>query len=180
LGLWVVDLLSPVVMSVIQVFSSYMILSLACVFVRVFGLSSLVMWDDHGEDRCYDLSKVGMVETVGFRQEMWHVMLKSAKDRILGVDTPGQHMPPRVRYGTACWLIRKTLVSMSCRKRETGMAMPTRPQGARGAMRVFCCTQEGETIEIAKGAWGYSVVPNKGKPMAKQDIWAGVNLRKGM
>jgi hypothetical protein len=43
-----------------------------------------------------------MVETVGFRQEMWLVMLESAKDRILVVDTPGQHVPPRVRYGTAC------------------------------------------------------------------------------
>jgi hypothetical protein len=43
LGLWLVDLLSPVVMSVVQVFLSYMMLSLACVFVRVFGLPSLVM-----------------------------------------------------------------------------------------------------------------------------------------
>jgi hypothetical protein len=43
LGLWVVDLLSPTVLSVVQVFPSYMILSLACVFVRVFGLPSLVM-----------------------------------------------------------------------------------------------------------------------------------------
>jgi hypothetical protein len=43
LGLLLVDLLSPTVMSVIQVFPSYMILSLACVFVRVFGLPSLVM-----------------------------------------------------------------------------------------------------------------------------------------
>jgi hypothetical protein len=144
LGLWVVDLLSPAVMSVVQVFSSYMILSLACVFVRVFSLPSLVMWDDHGEDRCCDLSKVRMVEIVGFCQEMWLVMLESDKDRILGVDTPGQHVSPRVRYGTACWLIRKALVSMSCQKRGTGMAIPTRPQGARGAMRVFCCTQEGK------------------------------------
>jgi hypothetical protein len=37
-----------------------------------------------------------MVKTVGFRQVMWFVMLESAKDRILGVDTPGQHVPPRV------------------------------------------------------------------------------------
>jgi hypothetical protein len=37
-----------------------------------------------------------MVETVGFRKVMWLVMLKSAKDQILGVDTPGQHVPPRV------------------------------------------------------------------------------------
>jgi hypothetical protein len=43
-----------------------------------------------------------MVETVGFRQVMWIVMLESAKERILGVDTPGQHVPPRVLYGTAC------------------------------------------------------------------------------
>jgi hypothetical protein len=43
LGLWVVDLLSPAVISVVQVFLSYMMLSLACVFVRVFGLLSLVM-----------------------------------------------------------------------------------------------------------------------------------------
>jgi hypothetical protein len=144
LGLWVVDLLSPVVMSVVQVFPSYMMLSLACVFVRVFGLPSLVMWDDHGEDRCCDLSKVRMVETVEFHQEIWLVMLESDKDWILGVDTPEQYVPPRVRYGTACWLIRKALVSISCRKRGTGMAIPTRPQGARGP-------------------WGYSIVPKRGK-----------------
>jgi hypothetical protein len=151
-----------------------MMLSLACVFVRVFGLPSLMMWDDHGEDRCCDLSKVGMVKMVGFRQEMWLVMLKSAKDWILGVDTPGQHVPPHVRYGTVCWLIRKALVSMSCWKRGTGMAIPTRPQGARGGhegillyprggnlsnckrgLRVFCCTQQGETYGKARHtSWG--------------------------
>jgi hypothetical protein len=43
LSLWLVDLLSPAIMSVVQVFPSYMMLSLACVFVRVFGLPSLVM-----------------------------------------------------------------------------------------------------------------------------------------
>jgi hypothetical protein len=43
LGLWLVVLFSPAVMSVVQVFPSYMMLSLACVFVRVFGLPSLVM-----------------------------------------------------------------------------------------------------------------------------------------
>jgi hypothetical protein len=43
-----------------------------------------------------------MEETIGFRQVMWLVMLESAKDRVLGVDTPGQHVLPRVRYGTAC------------------------------------------------------------------------------
>jgi hypothetical protein len=29
-------------------------------------------------------------------------MLESAKDRVSGVDPPGQHVPPCVRYGTAC------------------------------------------------------------------------------
>jgi hypothetical protein len=43
LGLWLVDLLSPAVMSVIHICPSYMLLSLACVFVRVFGLPSVEM-----------------------------------------------------------------------------------------------------------------------------------------
>jgi hypothetical protein len=52
-------------MSVVQIFPSFMILSLACVFVSD-GLPSIEMSFDHGEDRCCGLSKVGMVETVGF------------------------------------------------------------------------------------------------------------------
>jgi hypothetical protein len=44
----------------------------------------------------------GVVETVGIRQVMWFVMLESAKDRVIGVDTPRQQVPSRVRYGTAC------------------------------------------------------------------------------
>jgi hypothetical protein len=35
-----------------------------------------------------------MGEMVGIRQEMWFVMLESAKDRILGVDTSGQQVSP--------------------------------------------------------------------------------------
>jgi hypothetical protein len=160
-------MLSHAVMRVMQVFPSFVMLSLACVFVRG-GLPSLEMWFDPGEDRCCGLSKVGMVETVGLRQEMCLVMVKSTKDRVLGVDTPGQHVPPRVRYGMACWLIRKALVSLSCRKRGTGMAIPMRPQGARGdwgytlyptganlsncerGLRVYCDTQQGETYGKAR------------------------------
>jgi hypothetical protein len=41
-------------------------------------------------------------------------MLESAKDRVLGVDTPGQQVPPRVRYGTADLLIRDAVESVSC------------------------------------------------------------------
>jgi hypothetical protein len=44
----------------------------------------------------------GMVEIVGIRQVMWFVMLESAKDCVIGVDTPGQQVLPHVRYGTAC------------------------------------------------------------------------------
>jgi hypothetical protein len=55
-----------------------------------------------------------MVETDGFHQVMWLVMLKYAKDRILGVDTPGQHVPPRVRYGMARLLIRYDIGCVSC------------------------------------------------------------------
>jgi hypothetical protein len=43
-----------------------------------------------------------MVEIVGFCLVMWFVMLESAKDRIMGADTPGQYVPRRVRYGMAC------------------------------------------------------------------------------
>jgi hypothetical protein len=41
-------------------------------------------------------------------------MLESAKDRIFGVDTPEQHVPPCVRYGMTCLLIRNTIGSVSC------------------------------------------------------------------
>jgi hypothetical protein len=55
-----------------------------------------------------------MVETVGFRWVMSFVMLESAKNRILGVDTPGQQVSPCVRYGTACLLISDAVGSVSC------------------------------------------------------------------
>jgi hypothetical protein len=88
-------------------------LSLACVFARD-GLPSVEMWIDPSEIRCCGLSKVGMVETVGFRQVMWLVMLGSANDRILGVDPLGQHVPPRVPYGTTYLLIRYAIGCVSC------------------------------------------------------------------
>jgi hypothetical protein len=55
-----------------------------------------------------------MVETVRFRQVMWIVMLESAKDKVLGVDTTGQQVSPRVRYGTTCLLIRDVVGSVPC------------------------------------------------------------------
>jgi hypothetical protein len=41
-------------------------------------------------------AKFGTVETVGIRQVMWFVMVEFAKDRVIGVDTPGQQVPPYV------------------------------------------------------------------------------------
>jgi hypothetical protein len=82
-------------------------------FVRN-GLPSVEMWFDRGEDRWCGLSKVGMVETVGFHQVMWFVLLESAKVRILGVDTPGQQVPPCVRYEIVCLLIRYLVSCVSC------------------------------------------------------------------
>jgi hypothetical protein len=53
-----------------------------------------------------------MVETVGIHQVKWFVMLESAKNRVIGVDTSGQQVSPRVRYGTACLLIRDVVGSV--------------------------------------------------------------------
>jgi hypothetical protein len=53
-----------------------------------------------------------MVETVGICQVMWFVMLASANDRVIGVDTPGQQVLLSVRYGTTCLLIRDAVGSV--------------------------------------------------------------------
>jgi hypothetical protein len=74
-----------------------------------------------------------MVETVGFHQVMWFIMLESAKNRVIGVDTPGQQVPPRVRYETACLLIRDDVGSVPCSD-EWELDVVTHPgsHGARG------------------------------------------------
>jgi hypothetical protein len=55
----------------------------------------------------------GMMEMTGIYQVMWFVMLESAKDRVIGVDTTGQQVPPHVRYGTTCLLIRDAVGGVS-------------------------------------------------------------------
>jgi hypothetical protein len=55
-----------------------------------------------------------VVEIVGFHQVMLFVKIESAKDRILGVDTLGQHVPPHVQYGTSCLLIWYAIGYVSC------------------------------------------------------------------
>jgi hypothetical protein len=44
----------------------------------------------------------------------WLVMLESAKDHVLGVDTPGQQVPPRLQYGTGCLIIKDAVGSVPC------------------------------------------------------------------
>jgi hypothetical protein len=74
-----------------------------------------------------------MVETVEICQVMWFAMLKFAKNRVIGVNTPGQQVSPRVRYGTACLLIRDDVESVPCSD-EWEIAIVTRlgSHGARG------------------------------------------------
>jgi hypothetical protein len=76
-----------------------------------------------------------MVEMVGFHHMMWIVMLESAKDRVLGIDTLGQQVPPCVRYGMACILIRDVVGSVPCSdKWEIGVVTRLSSHGARGVM----------------------------------------------
>jgi hypothetical protein len=66
---------------------------------------------------------------------MWFVMLESGKDQVIGVDTPGQQVPPRVRYGMACLLIRDDVGSVPFSD-EWKISVVTRlgSHGARGVM----------------------------------------------
>jgi hypothetical protein len=76
-----------------------------------------------------------MVEMVGICQVMWFVMLESAKDRVIGVDIPGQQVPPLVRYGTTCLLIRDVVGSMPCSDEwEIGVVTRLGSHGARWVM----------------------------------------------
>jgi hypothetical protein len=76
-----------------------------------------------------------MVEMVGTRQVMWFVILESAKDRVIGIGTPGQQLSPCVRYGTTSLLIRDDVKSVPYSD-EWKISVVTRPgsHGARGAV----------------------------------------------
>jgi hypothetical protein len=75
-----------------------------------------------------------MVETVEIRQVMWFIMLEYAKYRVIGVDTPGQQVPPRIRYGTTCLLIRD-VESVPCSDEwKIGIVTRLGSHGARGVV----------------------------------------------
>jgi hypothetical protein len=66
---------------------------------------------------------------------MWFVMLESAKDRVIGVDTPGQQVPPHVRYGMTCLLIRDVVGSVPYSDEwEIGIITRLGSHGAREAV----------------------------------------------
>jgi hypothetical protein len=62
-------------------------------------------------------------------------MVESAKDRVIGIDTPGQQVLPRVRYGMTCLLIRDVVGSVPCSNMwETGVGTHLGSHGARGVV----------------------------------------------
>jgi hypothetical protein len=76
-----------------------------------------------------------MVETVGVRQVTWFIMLESAKDRVIGVNTLGRQVLPRVRYGMTCLLITDSVGSVPCSDEwEFGIVTCPGSHGARGAV----------------------------------------------
>jgi hypothetical protein len=76
-----------------------------------------------------------MVEPILIHQVMWFVMPESATDRVIGVDTPGQQVPTRVRYETTCLLIRDVVGSVPCSNEwKIGVVTRLGSHGARWAM----------------------------------------------
>jgi hypothetical protein len=66
---------------------------------------------------------------------LWLVMIKSAKDRVLGVDTPGQQVPSRIRYGTTCLIIRDAVESVAYSNEwKIDVVTHLGSHGARGAV----------------------------------------------
>jgi hypothetical protein len=65
----------------------------------------------------------------------WYVRFESAKDRVIGVDTPGQQVPPHAQYGTTCLLIRDGVGSVPYSDEwEFGVVTNPGSHGARGAV----------------------------------------------
>jgi hypothetical protein len=84
-------------------------------------------------DRCHGGSKVWYGWESCDLHGLWLVLLESAKDMFLGVDPPGQPMPPSVWYGTSYLLIRNTLGSVSDLVEQRGiMNTSLIPSGAIG------------------------------------------------
>jgi hypothetical protein len=120
---------------IVQVFPSLWCWVWLVLSVQSVGLPSIVMWGDHGEIPCCGLRKVWNGGEGCDLHGLWLVMLESAKDILLWVDTPGQQVSPRVWYGRTCLLIRDAIGSVSYSD-EWEFGVVTRPgsHGARGAV----------------------------------------------
>jgi hypothetical protein len=76
-----------------------------------------------------------MLEMAEIRQVMWFVMLESAKDQVIGVDTPRQQVSLCVQYGTTCLLIRDAVGSVPCSDQwEIGIVTRLGSHGAIGVV----------------------------------------------
>jgi hypothetical protein len=105
--------------------------------VESVGLPSVVTGGESGEIRRCSLSKVWNGGEGCDLHSLWLVLLKSTKDRVLGADTPGQYVPPRVRYGMTCLIIRDDVGSVPCSDEwKISVITHTHPcsYGARGAV----------------------------------------------
>jgi hypothetical protein len=120
-------------MSIVQVFPSLWCWVWPVLSVESVGLTSVIIWGDRGEIRWCGLSKVWNGGEGCDLHGLWLVMLESAKDRVLGVDTQGQQVRPRVQYGMTCLLIRDAVGSVPCSDEwEIGVVTCLGSHGARG------------------------------------------------
>jgi hypothetical protein len=94
---WIwVDVLRPAVLCLVFVYfndDSWVISMDVAIHLLRCGLAVVL--------RCRGLSKVRCGGEGLVLHGVWQV-LESAKDLFLGVDPPGQHVTPRVRYGMTC------------------------------------------------------------------------------
>jgi hypothetical protein len=100
---------------------------------------------------------------------LWLVMLESAKDRVLGVDTPVQQVSPCVQYETTCLLIRDDVGSVPCSDEwEIGVVTRLDSHGARGNV----------VSSTTPGNLSFAMFPRT--TLAKPDTRPIVNLCNGM
>jgi hypothetical protein len=127
-------MLSHAVMSVIQVLHLHDVeFGLSYCWELVFHLS----WCEVTMVRIDAVvcARLELVEMVGFHTVMWIVILEPSKDWVLGVDTPGQLVPPCVRYGMACLLITDDVGSVPCSDEwKIGVVTCPGSHSARGAV----------------------------------------------